>query len=174
MLRVPMRKIHLTASIQGVILRCNKLLSRTGSSIQLSNSFSYSKLFWPDRRLEKLVERLTFQASLAVDPGKPVRVAIRQRKQMRDLEKFFGIHPSHWIQLRIARPGPEGFEEAALQILEDLGYFCEEWIGAKGSWPQLGVFSFGTRRLLRLVFWSQWRNNIQKCELLIPVMQSSS
>ena len=169
-----MRKIHLTASMQGVILRCNKLLSRTGSSIQLSNPFSSSKLFWPDRRLEKLVERLTFQASLAVDPGKPVRVAIRQRKQMRDLEKFFGIHPSHWIQLRIARQGPEGFEGAALQILEDLGYFCEEWIGAEGSWPQLGVFSFGTRRLLKLVFWSQWRDNIQKCELLIPVMQSSS
>ena len=169
-----MRKIHLTASMQGVILRCNKLLSRTGSSIQLSNPFPHSKLFWPDRRLEKLVERLTFQASLAVDPGKPVRVAIRQRKQMRDLEKFFGIYPSHWIQLKIARRGPEGFEGAAQQILEDLGYFCEEWIGAKGSWPQLGAFSFGTRRLLKLVFWSQWRDNTQKCELLIPVMQSSS
>jgi hypothetical protein len=38
----------------------------------------------------------------------------------------------------------------------------------------LGAFSFGTRRLLKLVFWSQWRDNIQKCELLIPVMQSSS
>ena len=169
-----MREMNLTASMQGVVLRCNRLLSRTGSSVQLSKPFTSSKLLWPDRSLERLVERLTFQASLAVDPGRPVRIAIRQRKKMRDLEKFFGIHPSHWIQLKIARRGPAGFEGNAREILEDLGYSCEEWIGTNGSWPQLGAFSFGTKRLLKLVFWAQWHNNVQKCELLIPVMQSPS
>ena len=74
-------------------------------SIQLSHPFPSSKLLWPDRSLERLVERLTLQASLAVDPGKPVRIAIRQRRKMRDMEKFFEIQPSHWIQLRIARRG---------------------------------------------------------------------
>ena len=160
--------------MQGVVLRCNKLLSRTGSSIQLSHPVPTSKLRWPDRNLEKLVERLTVEASLAVDPGKPVRIAIRQRKKMRALEEFFEIQPSHWIQLRIARRSPQGFEGDARQILEDLGYYCEEWIGAKGSWPQLGAFSFGRKRLLKLVFWSQRHNNVQKYELLIPVMQPFS
>jgi hypothetical protein len=169
-----MREMNFTILMQDVVLRCNKLLSRTGSTIQLSLPYALSKLLWHDRSLERLLERLTYQASLAVDPGKHVRIAVRQRKRMRDLEKFLGIHPSHWIQLRIARQGPSGFEGDARQILEDLGYCCEEWIGVKGSWPQMGAFSFGTKHLLKLVFWTQWHNNVQQCELLIPVMQPSS
>jgi hypothetical protein len=169
-----MKEMNLTKLMRSVVLRCNRLLRRTGSSIKLSLPFALCKLLWHDRSLEGLIERLTVRASLAVDPGSPVQITVRQRKKMRDLEKFFGIRPSHWIQLQIARRGPAGLEKDARQILEDLGYSCEEWIGAEGSWPQLGAFSFGSKRLLKLVFWAQWHNNVQKCELLIPVIQPSS
>jgi hypothetical protein len=154
----------------GIARRCKKLISRTGSFVLLSLPRESFKLLWHDRSLETLLERLTFQASVAVDPGKPVRIVMRQRKRMRDLESFFGIHPSHWIQLKIARQGPAGLEGDARKIMEDLGYCCEEWIGADGSWPQMGAFSCGTMRLMKLVFWVQWRNGVQDCELLIPII----
>jgi hypothetical protein len=169
-----MREMNLAKVMRGIVFRCNRLVSRTGSSIELSLPPYSSKLFWQDRSLEKLLERVTVQALSAVEPGKSVRIAVRQRKRMRDLEKFFEIQPSHWIQLRIARRGPAGLERDTRRIMEDLGYCCEEWIGANGSWPQLGAFSLRSRRLLKLLVCAHWHNDIHKCELLIPVIQPSS
>jgi hypothetical protein len=89
---------------------------------------------------------------------------------MRGLEKFFQIYPSHWIQLKITQRGPLGLDAGAREVLENSGFRCDEWIGAKESWPQLGFFSYGTKRLLKLACYLQRRRITQTCELLIPVI----
>jgi len=165
-----MEEMNLTALMQGIVLRCNKSLAKTGSFIQLSLPSHSAKFFWHDRSLEKLLKRLVCRASLAVDCGKPIRISVRQKAKMRGLEKFFQIYPSHWIQLKITQRCPLGLETGAREALEDSGFRCDEWIGAKESWPQLGVFSYGTKHLLKLACYLQRRRITQTCELLIPVI----
>jgi len=169
-----MEDMNLTALMQGIVLRCNKSLAKTGSFIQLSLPSHLTNFFWHDRSLEKLLKRLVCQASLAVDRGAPIRIAVRQKAKMRGLEKFFQVYPSHWIQLKITQRGPLGLEPGAREVLEDSGFRCDEWIGAKESWPQLGFFSSGTKPLLKLACYLQRRRITQTCELLIPVMTPAS
>jgi hypothetical protein len=167
-----MKEMNLRTLMQGIVQRCNKSLARTGSSIQLSLPLSVSTFYWHDRSLEKLLRQLTSMASLAVDPGNPIHIAVSQKKKMRGLETFFRIQPSHWVQMRIAQRGRAGFEEDARWLMSNLGYHCEEWIGANGTWPQMGAYSTGRKRLLKLVLVIQWQKNTQLFELLIPVAQS--
>ena len=166
-----MRKTKMTVLMKSVACKCRRLLAQKKSSIQFSLPYAFSGLYCHDRRLERLLCRLARRASLKMHPGNIIRIAVRRRNRMRDLEKFFQIQPAHWIQLRIAWCGPAGFERDALEMMRGLGYRCEEWIGENGSWPQLGAFSFGTKRLLKFLFWTQRRKAIQKCDLLIPVME---
>lgn len=163
--------MNLPTLMQSVVQQRNKFLAQTGSRIRLSLPVPVSSFYWHDRSLEKLLRQLTSMASLAVDSGKPVHIAVSQKKKMRGLETFFRIQPSHWIQLRITGRGPAGFEKEARQLLADLGYYCEEWIGADGSWPQLGAYSTGRKGLLKLVFVARWQRNTQTYELLIPIAQ---
>jgi hypothetical protein len=157
--------------MHGIVRRCSKLLAQKKSSMHISLPFGTSRLSWNDRRLETLLCRLAHKASLEVNPGKTIRIAVRPRTKMRGLEKFFQICPSHWIQLRIAWCGPDGFDMDARELITGLGYRCEEWIGASGSWPQLGAFSFGARRLVKFLFWVRREKNLQQCDLLIPIME---
>ena len=166
-----MRKTKMSALMKSIARGCRTLLAQKESSLQLSLPFPLTRLHCHDRRMERLLCRLARKASLKVHPGKTIRIAVRQRGRMRDLEKFFEIQPAHWIQLRIAWSGPAGFERDARDLMRGLGYRCEEWIGENGSWPQLGAFSFGTKRLLKFLFWAQRQKDIQKCDLLIPVME---
>lgn len=164
-----MRALDLQTLMHGIVQRCNQSLARTGSHIQLSFPLAVSRLDWHDRSLEKLLRHLTWMASKAADPENPVHIAVGQKKKMRGLETFLGIQPSHWIQLKIAQRGRAGFDEDARQLMSDLGYCCDEWIGAAGSWPQMGAYSIGRRRLLKFVLVIQWQRNMQQFEWLIPV-----
>ncbi len=169
----PMRQINLATVVRDVVRRCNKLLLRTGTSILLSPPSCAPRLSWYDESLETLLERLALRASSNVDQGSHVRITVSQRRNMRGLEGFFDIRPSHWILLKIARKGRAGFETEARNILEDLGYRCDEWIGTEGSWPQMGAFSSGKMQAQRLMLWAQWYKNTQKYELIIPVVKPS-
>jgi hypothetical protein len=168
-----MKEMNLRTLMQDIVQRCNKSLARTGSSIQLSLPSTVSTFYWHDQSLEKLLRQLTTMASLAVDPGNPIHIAVSQKKNMRGLETFFRIQPSHWIQMRIAQRGRAGFEEDARRLMSNLGYHCEEWIGANGTWPQMGAYSAGRKRRLKFVLVIQWQQNTQQFEVLLPVAQSN-
>ena len=169
-----MKEMNLTALMQGIVLRCNTSLAKTGPFIQLSLPSNLLNFLWHDRSLEKLLKRLVCQASLAADPGAPVRIAVRQKAKMRGLEKSFPICPSHWIQLKITWRGPAELDDRARETLEDSGFRCDEWIGAKESWPHLGFFSYETKPLMKLACCLQRLRGLQTFELLIPVTTPAS
>jgi hypothetical protein len=162
-----MREMDLASVMQSIVLRRNRILDGIGSSMQLTLPLNLSKFLWHDRSLEKLIEKFIHHVSLISQPARPVRVALRQKARMLDLEKFFGIYPSYWIQLRIEGQGPAVFEAVARPIFEDLGYRCEEWVGVEDSGQHLAAFCLETEHDLKLVFWAD--NPSRRCDLLIPV-----
>jgi len=101
-------------------------------------------------------------------------IAIHGRAKMADLEEFFAISPLNWIQFSIVSQGSIGFEEGARQILRDLGYRCDEWIGAEDSQVQLGAYCLVTAPEARLILCVQNRKGRNKCEILIPITQPAS
>jgi hypothetical protein len=163
-----MKSLDLTALLRRTVLHLNKVHAGAGSSIQLSLSRNLSKFVWHDCSLEILIERLIHYALVIGHSGRPVRIAACRKAKLRDLEKFFDIHPSHWVQLHIDLEAP-GFEKGVRQIFEDHGYQCEEWVGVEDSHQQLGAFSLGAEQAPKLLFWTENRRFRQKCDLLIPV-----
>ncbi len=164
-----MREMDLSALMREVVLERNRQSSGAGTSVQLSIPPNLSPFLWRDGSLEKLIETFVKNASSIYYPIGPVRIAVRQKKKLMDLEKFFDIYPSHWIQLRIEGKGLAGFDEGARRIFQDLGYQCEEWIGVEGSERRLASFHFGAEREPKLVFWANSQKYNHKCDLLIPV-----
>jgi hypothetical protein len=165
-----MKTLDLTALLAKTVLRLNRMGARVGSSIQLSLSRNLSRFAWYDRSLERLIEKLIHYASVINHPGRPVRIAVCRKARLLDLEKFFDIHPIHWVQLHIDLEAP-GFERGARQIFEDHGYRCEEWVGVEDSPQQLGAFCIGAEQTPRLVFWAENRRFRHRCDLLIPVAE---
>ena len=163
-----MRELDLTALLRKTVLRLNKMHAGTGPSVQLSLALNLSKFFWHDCSLEKLIDRLVHYASVISPPARPVRIAVRQKAKMQDLEKFFDIHPSHWVQIKIDLAAA-GFEEGVRKTFEDHGYRCEEWVGVEDSRQQMGVFSLEAEQKLKLLFWAENHTFRHKCDLLIPV-----
>jgi hypothetical protein len=166
-----MKRMDLGVLMRRTALRINRIRSGIGASLHLSIPDNLPEFSWHDCSLEKLIEKLIHYAALISDPARPLRIAIHQRKQMLDLEKFFGISATLWIQLRIELE-PAEFDAGARQILEDHGYRCEEWIGVEDSIQQLGAFCFATEKKPQLVFWAENCGRRSKCDLLIPIAGS--
>ncbi len=161
-----MREIDLTMLMWEIVLKRNR--------IKLSLPPALSRFLWHDGSIEEVIERFIHHASSINHPARPLRIAVRQRAKLQDLEKFFGIYPTHWIQLRIEGQGSAGYEEGARKILEDLGYRCEEWVGVEDSGQQLAAFCLEMQREPKLVFWADNHKCSHKCDLLIPVTQRIS
>jgi len=170
-----MRETNIAALTQCIVRLSRKSLAKKEASIQLSLPAAPASFLWHDGSLEALVHRIARKASLEVSPKRTIRIKVCQKTKMRSLENFFQIRPERWVELSISWCGPAaGFEIDIREMIANLGYRCEEWIGANESWPQLGAFSFGTKRLLKLLFWVQRQKNVQRCDLLIPVANLES
>ena len=165
-----MKRISVPALMKRLVYRNKGVPPHSDAFIRLSLPPELSGLWLTDQRLEKLIRHLAHRVSTAVAPGDSVRIAVRRRSKMRSLERFFKIRPAHWLLLKFVWRGSAGFEGRAQELMADLGFRCEEWIGMSGSWPQLGAYSLGRGGSLKLVFWAQWHRNIQRCDLLIPVI----
>jgi hypothetical protein len=160
--------MDIAALVRKTVLRLNKTHAGVGSSVQLSLALNMSKFWWHDDSLEKLIAKLLRYASVMSHPARPLRVAVRRKGKLLDLEEFFDIHPSHWVQMSI-RMAASGLDEGVRKILEDHGYQCDESVGVEGSVQQLGAFSPGAKEKLMLVFWAENHRLRHKCDLLIPV-----
>jgi hypothetical protein len=163
-----MRRLDLRELLRKTVLKLNRKHAGVRSSVQLSLPLNLPELFWRDCSFEKLIERLLHYASLIASPARPVRIAVRQNAKMLDLEKFFDIHPSHWVQIKIEL-GAAGFGEGVRNIFRDHGFQCDEWVEIEGSRKQLGAFSLKAEHMLKLLFCIENHAFRHRCDLLIPV-----
>jgi hypothetical protein len=155
--------------IKSIILKLNKIKSRSKSALYLSISSDLSDLQWDDGNFKNLIETFLKYLLKISHPSRHVLIAVHEIKQKRDLEDFFSVHPKCWLNLRFECQAENGFESGAKTILGNLGFRCSEWIGVEDSSSQLGAFQFGTQDKPALILFVQNRGARRNCDFLIPV-----
>jgi hypothetical protein len=146
---------------------------RKGSApVYLSIPSILSEFHWQGGNFEVLMEKFLDHVLETRHPAKSIRVALREKRRMADLEGFFSISPLYWLELSVEGQSTTRFEDGAKRILRDLGYCCPEWIGVEGSESQLGAFYFGTQETPALILFIQIHGAHRNCDFLIPVIES--
>lgn len=124
---------------------------------------------WHDRSLKEFVRMFIYEVLLTNDPNAIIEIALRQKMELKDLNAFVGVQPSHWAQLRVAGRGLKVMENLIDDLFAEVGYRCEEWVGVHNSQARLGIFGNNQRSELKMVFCVELSRNILKCDLLLPV-----
>jgi hypothetical protein len=129
---------------------------------------------WHDRSLKEFVRMFLYEVLLTNDPDTIIEIALRRKTELKDLNAFVGVHPSCWMQLRVAGRGLKVMENLIEELFADVGFRCEEWVGVQDSQARLGIFGNKNRPDLKMVFCVELSRNILKCDLLLPVAASLS
>jgi hypothetical protein len=127
---------------------------------------------WRDRSLKDFARTFIYESLLTNDPDAAIEVALRQKLELKDLNQFVGVQPSHWVQLRVSGRGLKLMEHSVEELFADVGYRCEEWVGVEDSNTRLGIFGAIDNPELKMVFCLELSRSILKCNLLIPAVEA--
>ena len=127
---------------------------------------------WHDRSLKEFVRMFLYEVLLTNDPDAIIEIALRRKTELKDLNAFVGVHPSYWMQLRVAGRGLKVMENLIEELFAEVGYRCEEWVGVQDSQARLGIFGNKNRPDLKMVFCVELSRTILKCDLLLPVFEN--
>jgi hypothetical protein len=141
---------------------------RGSPPVYLAMPYALSQFSWQGGSLKALTKELVDHVRSISHPARSIRVSVHQKRKMRDLEQFFFIFPSSWLQLSIECQSLSGLETGAQRVLERLGCHCPEWVGVEGSESQLGAFYLGTQKTPALILYVQNRGARRNCDILIP------
>lgn len=164
-----MRDVDIGALLRKIVLRLNKRHEGVGPSLQLVLPRDLPILTRHDENLEPAIEKIIHQGSVTGRPSRAVKITVRQKSHWQDLEDFFGMHPSCWIQLSIEL-GAWGFGEQVCRILQDHGYERGESVEVENCGRRLDVFYLATDRAIMLLLWMEEHRFDSKCALLIPLV----
>ena len=165
--------MNLDDNLRRIILKLNKKYKNPRPLIHLQISPLLSGFSWQEEKLETLAEQLLMRMLAFSSPARSIRVAVRLKKRMADLEEFFAISPMHWLYLSAKGVFENGFESSLQEVLVALGYRCSEWIGVEDSEAKLGAFHYGDSQELALILYVQAQGFRQQCDFLIPVTESA-
>ena len=124
---------------------------------------------WHDRSLKEFVRMFLYEVLLTNDPDGIIEIALRRKTELKDLNAFIGVHPSCWMQLRVAGRGLKVMENLIEELFAEVAYRCEEWVGVQDSQARLGIFGNKNKPDMKMVFCVELSRNILKCDLLLPV-----
>jgi hypothetical protein len=166
-----MEKINLGTVMEEVIARFSR--NRVGAKppVFLMISAALPSIFWKDRNLKEFVRLFLYETLLTNEPDATVEVSLRRRSELRDLNKFVGIQPSYWIQLRVLSRGLKVIERLVEELFADVGYRCEEWVGMEAASARLGIFGSIDGPGLKIIVCLESRSRTRKCDLLLPICE---
>lgn len=163
-----MEHVNLGSVIEQVISRFRQ--NRIGEKplVFVTVSSPVSHVPWRDRALKEFVRMFLYESLLTNGPDAPIEIALRKQIGLKDLNKFVGVQPSYWVQLRVSGRGLKLMERAIEELFGEVGYRCQEWVGVEDSSTRLGIFGAVDDAELKLVFCLELSRNNLKCDLLIP------
>lgn len=126
---------------------------------------------WRNQSIKEFVRLFLYESLTEGDPDAVIEVALRRKIELNDLNAFVGVHPSHWVQLRVSGRGLKIMESIIDELFAEVGYRCEEWVGVEDSSTRLGIFGEVDNAELKMVFCLELSRQILKCDLLIPVCE---
>jgi hypothetical protein len=162
------------SSIEEIILKFNRNFKNHETPVYLTLSPALSAFSWYQNRLEMLLERFLERVIAVTRPQGGIRVALCRKKQMSDVESFFSISPAFWCHLSVDGLAEAGFENAAIEVLKDLGFHCGEWVGVEDSDSKLGAFHLEDSNAPALILFVKDVRLRRHCDFLIPVAESIS
>ena len=164
-----MEQVHLGSVIEQAISRFSQ--NRIGEKPPLFVMIApaLSTIPWQDRSLKEFARMFLYEVLLSNDPGAIVEIALRRKADLKGLNAFVGIRSSCWVQLRVAGRGLKVMEHAIDELFAEVGYHCEEWLGAQNSRARLGIFANKNKPGLKMIFGLELSRDILKCDLLLPV-----
>jgi hypothetical protein len=166
--------MNLDDTLRRIVLRLNKKYKNPRPLIHLQISPLLSGFSWHEEKLETLAEQFLSHMLAFSNQARSIRIAVRLKRRMADLEEFFAISPVHWIYLSAKGAFENGFETSVREALNILGYRCSEWIGVEDSEARLGAFHYGASKDLALILYVQDQGSRRQCDFLIPVAESAS
>ncbi len=137
------------------------------------------KVYSEDDFLERLlaeVFRTTLRSAASGKP--PIRIAVRQRKSLPDLEVIIGVSPVYWIQIEISGRDVWSLEtlwslETVLQNKSEIfGYHCQERKSLKDGAPRLALFCASGESTPTMAVYVSKDGFHWKCDFLIPVLET--
>jgi hypothetical protein len=182
-----MEHVNLGSVIEQAISKFGQ--NRTGDKppVFVMISPSLAPVPWHDRSLKEFVRMFLYEVLLTNDPDAIIEVTLRRKLELKDLNAFVGVRPSHWMQLRVAGRGLKIIEPLIEELFAEVGYSCEEWVGklqaareiqmsmlpvgVQDSQARLGIFDNKDKLELRMVFCLELSRNILKCDLLLPIFE---
>lgn len=164
-----MDKINLGVVIEDVIAKFgrNRIGNRPPVFVMISTALP--AIFWRDHSLKEFVRLFMYETLLTNDPDATVEISLRRRSELRDLNKFVGIEPSYWVQLRVLSRGLKIMERLLEELFSDVGYRCEEWVGVETSSARLGIFGTIHGPDLKMIVCLESSSRTRKCDLLLPI-----
>lgn len=168
-----MDKINLGAVIEEVIAKFSQNRIGDKPPVFVMISVGLPPIFWRDRSLKEFVRLFMYETLLTNDPDVTVEVSLRRRAELRDLNKFVGIEPSYWVQLRVISRGLRIMERLLEELFCDVGYRCEEWVGVEASSARLGIFGTIHGPDLKIIVCLESTSRTRKCDLLLPICEPS-
>lgn len=167
-----MQRIDLGTVIQDAISKFSQNRIGDKPPVFVTLSPALTQVPWRDRNLKQFLRFFLYEALLTADPDTAVEISLRRRLRFGDLRTFVRVEPSYWIQLRISGRGLRIAEPLVEDLLGEVGYRCEEWVGIDGSNARLGIFGAIDAPRSKLVFCVELRRNKLLCDLLIPVFDN--
>ena len=165
-----MERIDLGTVIQDAISKFNQNRIGDKPPVFVTLSPALTQVPWRDSMLKKFLRFFLYEALLTSDPDTAVEISLRRRPLLADLKTFVGIQPSYWIQLRIAGRGLRIGERLVEDLLTEVGYRCEEWVGMEGSDARMGIFGTIDQPQIKMVFCVESKRQKLLCDLLIPII----
>ena len=165
--------MNLDDNLRRIVLRLNKKNKNLGPLVHLSISPLLSEFSCHGDKLEALAEQFLMRLLAFSSQARSVRVAVRIKRRMVDLEEFFSVSPANWLHLSAKGVFENGFENSVREGLIALGYRCSEWIGVEDSEARLGAFHYSASEDLALILYAQDQGSRRQCDFLIPVTESA-
>ena len=126
---------------------------------------------WPNRKLNGFIRMFLYETLLTNEPAQRIEILLSRRAQLRDLEKFVGVYPSSWLQLRVCGQGVRHVDTFVDELFKSAGYDCEEWVGVKDSESRLGIFAERAHPKVKIILYLESKRLKRTFSLLLPVFE---
>ena len=99
-----MERVDLGTILQGAIARFHQNRIGPKPRVFAMISGSLPKVAWHDRSLNEFTRLFLYECLLSNHPDSTVEIAVRRKIELKDLNRFIGIQPTYWVQLRVSSP----------------------------------------------------------------------
>lgn len=134
----------------------------------------HARMTWINPTLKDFVRAFLYEALITSDPDAAIEVSLCKQVEADNLDRIAGIEPTEWLLLRVSGRGLRVCEPMIEELLAEIDYRREKWLGVDGSNVCFGIFSATDMPTQKLAFRLYVAPRVLACDLLLPIPQDSA